>query len=347
MPSPYVTSPIVYLPNYRVSTDEICDDIQANHPAHTRLGAALRVVRNTGVQNRWFTRPLASPLISGTAPLDERTTAAFSDALSMAEQAAQQVLNANGLAPADIDAVITSHTTSWGVPNLDVQLLERIGLRPDVRRLSMTTMACAGGVQSLIRASDFVAARPRSKVLVVAAEVISSVYNHTDDSIESMIYKGLFGDSAGACVVSDTPLGAGMRIDDTWEYLLPGSTAHYSGRLDAAGLHFDSTRAALTGADDVLPHLLNWMGTWRPDFPIIHPGGPGIIAGVTKGIGLDDKAAHHSWASLAENGNLGGVAVFDVLARTHTDPPKDGDEGLLLTFGPGFTSAAIRGTWCA
>jgi hypothetical protein len=42
---------------------------------------------------------------------------------------------------------------------------------------------------------------------------------------------------------------------------------------------------------------------------------------------------------------LGGVTVLDVLARTHSDPPVDGADGLLVGFGPGFVTAACRGTW--
>ncbi|MEU5425199.1 PhlD [Streptomyces olivoreticuli] len=344
MPASYISRPAIELPTHKITTEEIYDNIRTRHPDHPRLRAIERVVQATTVRNRHFTRPLDSPLVSGTAPLKERVKAAFSDALAMATDAAQKALDTAGLHPADIDAVITSHTTSWGVPHMDVQLVNALGLKPDVRHLSMTTLACAGGAQSLIRASEFVAARPGSRVLVVVTEVISSVYNHQDTGIESMIYKALFGDSAGACIVTDTPLGPGLRIDDTWEYILPGSMDRYSGRLDHDGLHFDSTREALNAADDVLPPLLDWLGSWRPDIPVIHPGGPRIIEDVARGLDLPDTAARHSWNSLAENGNLGGVAVLDVLRRTHEDPPTDGN-ALLIAFGPGFAASGCRGTW--
>ncbi|WP_434587455.1 hypothetical protein [Streptomyces sp. A5-4] len=66
-------------------------------------------------------------------------------------------------------------------------------------------------------------AKPGSTVLVVVSEVISALYNHADTGIESMVYKSLFGDSAGACLVTSNPLQAGIRITDTWDYLLPHS----------------------------------------------------------------------------------------------------------------------------
>ncbi|WP_053725202.1 hypothetical protein [Streptomyces sp. WM6378] len=60
-----------------------------------------------------------------------------------------------------------------------------------------------------------------------------------------------------------------------------------------------------------------------------------------------DKLTRHAWATLREQGNLGGVAVMAVLSRTHDDPPADGARGLLLGFGPGFVAAAATATWLA
>ncbi|WP_438297259.1 PhlD [Streptomyces sp. HUAS TT7] len=342
----YISRPTVFLPRHEVSTDEIISDIAAHHPNHPRLRAMRRIIENTTVTSRRFTRPLDADVISGTAPLETRVEAAFSDAMEMAERAARRTLDDHGLTPADIDAVVTSHSTSWGVPQLDIQLIRALGMKPTTRHQSHTALACAGGTQCLIRAAEATASLPRgAKVLVVVSEVISSVYNHADDSIESMVYKALFGDSAAACIVSDAPLGPGLRIEETWQYLLPNSIDRYTGRMDPTGLHFDSTKEAPKAAAEVMSPLLDWLGPWRPTVPVIHPGGPGIIDDVSESLGLGPQAAKHSRNSLAENGNLGGAAVLDVLRRTHDDPPVSGDGSLLLAFGPGFSGVACRGTW--
>ncbi|MFB9558565.1 PhlD, partial [Streptomyces roseoviridis] len=190
-----------------------------------------------------------------------------------------------------------------------------------------------------------------AKVLVVAAEVISSVYNHNDTSIEALIYKALFGDSAAACIVTDTPLGPGFTVasaDDTLEYVLPDSVDRYSGRIGTDGLHFDSTKAALTAADDVLPALLDWLGPDRTvDWAAIHPGSPRIILDTAAALGLDAHDARHSTDTLTDEGNLGGVSVLRVLERTHDDPPAEGATGVLVAYGPGFNMPALRGTWRA
>ncbi|MGV9881645.1 PhlD [Streptomyces sp. NPDC003006] len=328
-----------------MTTDEIAEDIRTHHRDHPRLNAILRVVNNCGVSSRHFTRPLVSPTVSGTADVRERTQAAFDDAVDMSEQAAVEALRAAGLAPQDVDAIVTSHATGWAVPNLDVHLIDRLGLRPTVRRVALTTVACAGGVQALIRATDLVTARPGSRVLVVAAEVLSTSYNHIADTIESMIYKALFADAAAATVVTSAPSGPGLVVEDSFEYALPDSLDSYRGRLDPHGMHFDSTKQAPHTAVSALTPLTDWLGDHTTDFAVIHPGSLRIITGTADALGLGPSGARHSVDTLTEEGNMGGVSVFRVLERTHADAPADGANGVAVAFGPGFITAALRCRW--
>ncbi|MEV7192357.1 PhlD [Streptomyces sp. NPDC093510] len=341
----HVLRPHTVVGDHKVTTAEIADDVRTRHSDHPRLRAILRVIGNSGVQTRYFTRPLGSPTVSGTADVDERIRTAFADALDMAERAAATALDSAGLTARDIDAIITTHTTSWAVPNLDIHLVSRLGLRPDLRRVALTTVACPGGTQALTRAADLVAARPDSKVLVVASEVLSSIYHHSDTTIESMIYKALFGDAAAATIVTGTPLGPGLAIEDTFEYVLPDSLERQRGRIATDGIHFDSTKQVLAAVTDVLPRLLEWLGPRQLDFAVIHPGSPRIIGDTADALHLDEHAARHSTDTLRHEGNLGGVSILRVLERTHADPPGDGTHGAAIAFGPGFATAAVRCRW--
>ncbi|GGV58626.1 PhlD [Streptomyces massasporeus] len=341
----HVAKPVTVMAGNKVTTAEICAEIRDRMPEHPRLGAFLRCMTGSGVATRYFSRPLAE-VVEDTG-VARRSRTAFADACDMAVGAARSALAATGLAADDIDAIVTSHTTSWTLPNLDTHLVEVLGLRPDVSRIALTSLACAGGAQALVRAADLLGARPGGKVLVVVAEVLSTTYHAHEDTIESMIYKVLFGDSAGACVVSDLPLEPGFAIESTFEYVLPDSLDRYWGEVDAAGAHFRSTRKALGAPREVLPAVLGWLGSWRPDFAVVHPGGPRIISEVTAALGLGTENSRHSFASLEENGNLGGNAVLDVLGRSHATPPPDGAEGLIIAFGPGFAATCARGVWRA
>ncbi|MGY0489188.1 PhlD [Streptomyces sp. WG-D5] len=343
----YVSPPRTVLGAHKVTTDEIADDIRARHADHPRIGAALRAVQGCGVRTRHFSRPLDSPTVAGSAGIEERARTAFADSLDLAEQAARSALAAAGLTADDVDALVTTHSTGWAIPNLEAHLLPRLGLRPTTRTLALTTLACSGGGKSLIRAAEMVAARPGSKVLVVAAEVISVIYHHSDTGVDAMVYKALFGDSAGAAVVSDAPLGPGFAFDDDFEHLLPGSTAEMAGRITADGLHLDATKEGRAAFRDSLPALTDWLGERTTDFAMIHTGSPTIIADTAEALGLPAHAAQHSAATLTDEGNLGGVSVLRVLERTHTTPPAPNSRGTLVAYGPGFTTAALHGRWHA
>lgn len=343
----YVTRPAIHLPDYQVTTGQILADIAKHHADHPRLAAVLRAVRACGVDTRYWSRPFDE--VTAASGVTDRALTAYADAAAMATTAAHRALETTGLAPGDIDAIVTSHTTSWAVPQLDIHLINTLGLRPDVTRIPLATLACAGGVHALIRATDHLRARPGTRVLVVASEVLSTIYHHDDDQIQHHVYKALFGDSAGAAIVTDAPLAPGLAIGDqpgdVWEFVLPDSADRYWGRLDEAGLHFDSTRKAVRAATDTIPHLQKWLVGRQPGWAAVHPGGPGIIRDTLTGLGLDQRHGDRSRESLAEVGNLGGVACMDVLARTYAASPRHGAEGTVVAFGPGFTAAGLYGTW--
>jgi predicted naringenin-chalcone synthase len=344
----HITRPTTVLGGHKVTTAEIADDIRAHHPDHPRLGAILRVLGNCGVQSRYFTQPLNAPTISGTAPITDRARTAFNDALTMSETTARRALTEHGLQPGDITGIITTHATGWAVPNLDIHLTHRLGLAPAIRRTALTTAACAGGAHALIRATEQALLHPGSRILVVAAEVLSTAYNHADDKIEHMIYKALFGDSAAATIVSSEPLGPGLTINSPeglFEYVLPDSLTMYAGRIDTEGLHFDSTKQAAKGAGHVMPAVLDWLDGRQVTVPVIHPGSRPIILDTATALDLTEEDARHSLDTLAEEGNLGGVSVLRVLERTHDDPPADGANALVVAYGPGFSVSALHGTW--
>lgn len=345
-PAAYVSQPHTFFPPHAISLQEIEDDIARVHADHPRLAVVLRTVRATGVRQRYFVRPLAE--VSATEPIAERNARAFADVCQMGERAAIGTLAQAGLQPAEIDCLITSHATGIAMPGLDVHLIATLGLRPDVRRIPVNQLGCAGGTFALVRAAEYLRARPGDRVLVVCSEAVSSVYQHSETTIEGMIYKALFGDSAAAVIVTSDPLGPGIRIEDTKELTLPNSALRYRMQVHGDGFHFVSTKAALDSTKEAMPYLLPWYRGEEGegfDFVVGHPGGPRVIDDVEAGLGVSPELLRHSRASLAENGNLAGVAVLNVLQRHYAEAPKDGARGLVLGLGPGFTIAACKSSW--
>jgi 1,3,6,8-tetrahydroxynaphthalene synthase len=61
-------------------------------------------------------------------------------------------------------------------------------------------------------------------------------------------------------------------------------------------------------------------------------------------LGCPEELLASSRASPRELGNTAGVVVFDVLSRLW-DQECPGASGLLVAFGPGVTTVALRASW--
>ncbi|MEV8098173.1 PhlD [Kitasatospora sp. NPDC085879] len=342
----HISPPALVLGEHIVDADRIRRDFLDRNPDHPRREVIRKALANLPGTRR-YTRPYEEVTDPGRTVTD-RQAAVLADLTAAAERACRTALDRVGLAPADVDCVIVTSSTGDMMPGLDIRLQQLLPLRPDISRRPMTQLACAGGAHVLLMAEEHLARHPDAVVLVVAAESLSSLYQHTDDTVEDHIYKALWGDSAAAAVVTSRPLAPGLRIDHVLEYTIPDTVDRYRKETDERGDHFASTRASLRSVGDLAPTLTGWLekhGATRLDFGVLHPGGPAILDRLGRVLGVDEAFLAHSRGVLTEEGNLGGVTVLSVLDRTHRTPPRHGDRGLLLGIGPGVTCGALLVGW--
>ncbi len=346
-----ITCPHILVPEDRVALEDVLTEYEARYPAHPRLDAALRAMKATNVRTRGFAIPLDTLNDPDLLP-GERARQHFEAACDLAGRAVRDALDGVGLSPAEVDGLVCVSTTGYTMPGLDVALVNQLGLAPDIIRVPATQLGCSGGSWALARAADLCAKPEVSNVLVVAADLLQAYVHPSDVTMDSMIFRALLGDAAGACVVRDASSNLGSpSIEETWDYTVPGTSDIVGYRLHDDGFHAHNSPRLFNAIGDAVQELLRWFGK-LPDidetgigFVVAHPGGPRIVDRLVEELGCNPALLDPSRQSLQEVGNTGAVSILDVLARTYATPPPAGAHGLAIGIGPGVTVSAAHLIW--
>ncbi len=317
-----------------------------------RLSSRLRNLHaNTRIDGRHLALPLEryGELTDFTA-----TNAAWIEcALRLGERAVRSALDRAGLRPADVDAIYFSTVTGLASPSLDALLLNRLGCRPDTRRIPMFGLGCVAGAAAVSRAVDHVRGAPRGVAVVLTVELCSLTLQRGDRSVANLISTGLFGDGAAACVVvgRDHP-AAGPAVEATRSVFYPGTEDVMGWSIGAHGFRIVLSAAVPTVAYERVPvdvdAFLGDLGRRRSEIArwIAHPGGPKVLSALQDGLGLTEQDLACSWRCLARAGNLSSASVLMILEETlRTNPGEAGDLGLMLAMGPGFCSELLLLRW--
>lgn len=271
--------------------------------------------------------------------------------LELGERAIREALAGAELEPSEIDHIFSLSVTGIAAPSLDARLVNRLGLRSDVKRTPIFGLGCVGGAAGIARAADYLRAFPRQSALVLSVELCSLTLQRGDASMANVIASGLFGDGAAAVVMRGAELRArGPRVLATRSIFYP-NTEHVMGWEVGDGgfrvvLSADVPAMAAGLRPDVEKFLaehglaLADIGTF-----VCHPGGPKVLEAIESALSLPEDALQHSWGHLARVGNLSSASVLFVLGDALAEEHAPGTLGLLLAMGPGFCSEFVLLQW--
>ncbi|PNE43457.1 hypothetical protein AOB60_00595 [Streptomyces noursei] len=353
----HVGPPQIVRGEVTVPFPEMCRELISHYPKASdgRLTATARKVSimlgNLGVESLSLARELHDPTIAGNAQVEERNDAAYEDSFAMGVKVGQQVLEAEGLEPHEVDTVYISHTMSHRLPGIGVALCRALGMRADVTLMNVSTAACAGGGLGLAYAYDRLQGFPHETVLVLCSERLTTNIRKepTKDPVEK-VYGGLFSDAAGACIVTSAAQRPGLVIEHAGQHRLDNSEDRYFVRLGSEGYRFASDKKAPLVAREVMPELrkqLRKYGRGTPEWTLLHPGSHKILDSMAMGLELDPdpKGVTRPSRESLRTGNKGGVAVLDVLRLMYANPPQSGQQGAVMALGPGVIMPWALGTW--
>jgi alkylresorcinol/alkylpyrone synthase len=339
---------------HRRTQSEITDMVARTClPEGTDRHVLDRLHRGAQVRTRHMTLPLEQyEALDGFGAANDVFITAATD---LGAKAVREALRLAGLSAADVDLLIFTSVTGIAAPSIDARVAGRLGLRPDVRRLPMFGLGCAGGAAGLSRMHDYLLGRPDQVAVLLSVELCSLTFQRGDPSLANMVATGLFGDGAAAVVACGsrrTGEAVGPVIVDTRSRLYPESSGVMGWAVKNSGFQVvldpeipDVVRRHL--ADDV-EGFLGDHGLKPKDVSawVCHPGGPKVLEAVAEALDLPDGALDVTWRHLAEVGNLSSSSVLHVLRDTlATRRPPAGTPGLLLAMGPGFACELVLLRW--
>ncbi len=187
-----------------------------------RLDGRSHLIARTVLQrdNGIEARRLAVDSLADVFTIDPNTLAQrfLAHAPALAAQAGDKALANSGLAAKQIDAVVVSTCTGYLCPGLSGHVVERLGLRADVQAFDLVGQGCAAALPNLMLGKALLGGGDAQggsaqHVLSICVEV-SSAAMYLDNDPGVLISACLFGDGAGAAVLSRQPAtGAGRRIE--------------------------------------------------------------------------------------------------------------------------------------
>lgn len=260
----------------------------------------------------------------------------------LAAEAAERALVAAHVNRAEIDAVLISTCTGYLCPGLTSYVSERLGLRTDVLGLDLVGQGCGAAIPNLQTAQSLLAAGQCQRVLSICVEVCSAAF-YLDDDAGVLISACLFGDGAGAAVLSSSTNGSRrVRWKNGGSLLKPDDRDRLrfeqkNGLLrNILTPEVPSVAAKHVGA--LLTETLERSHIGRSEIKgwILHPGGRDVLQALREKISLSGHDVRWSESILREHGNMSSPSVLFVLqAALAAHAP--GGLWWMSSFGAGFS----------
>ena len=298
----------------------------------------MPVYGNAGVENR-----------HACVPMDwhgqphgwrERNAIYVESAVALLERAAANCLATVGLRATEVDAIVVVSTSGVATPSLDAILVNRLGLRSDVKRLPIFGFGCAGGVLGLSRAADFARLDPHANILFLVVELCSLTFRGNDKTAANFVSTALFADGAVAALISGN--GDGIALGASGEHTWHDTLDIMGWGIEDNGfqvlLSRDLPSFVRERLRDVTIQFLDRHGFQLTDINrfVCHPGGAKVLTALEEALGVEAGALAEARGVLRDYGNMSAATVLFVLDRML----KGGASGrmLMTTMGPGFTA---------
>lgn len=340
------------LPEYEYTQQQITAELAPLLTADAGRRAVIeRLHGSSGIGHRRTALPLEQYRDLGS--FRESNNAFIRVGTELLERALSTALVEAGLVASDIDFILFTSVTGIAAPSIDALLVQRMGMRSDVKRVPSFGLGCVAGAAGLARVADYLDGHPDQIGVLLSVELCSLTLQRDDETMGNFVATGLFGDGATAVILTGAERGdTGPRIVDTRSALYPDSLDVIGWNVGGSGFEIVLTGGVANViernfATDATAFLSsNDLQVTDITHYVAHPGGPRVLDAFATALDLPEQRLARSWDSLERVGNLSSSSVLHVLADTvDLERPAPGDTGLLFALGPGVSAEFVLLEW--
>lgn len=231
--------------------------------------------------------------------------------------------------------IITISCTGMQAPGIEIDLINTLGLSPQIRRYNINFMGCYASITGL-RLAQEICSKPNRKVLLVSVE-LCTLHFQSNSSDDYLLSNSLFADGSASVIISSEKENSKLQLLDFESRIIPETKNDMSWKISDTGFLMTLSASVPNQIQASLQQKrlfnknsaeVNWA---------IHPGGKQIVQGIQQLLNLTNMQVEHSYNVLGNYGNMSSATIIFVLEQMLSQPKNNFDEIIACAFGPGLT----------
>jgi len=256
---------------------------------------------------------------------------------ALAINAIEKCLSSSPYKAQEITHLILVSCTGMYAPGVELEIIEKLGLKETVERYCIHFMGCYAAFTAIKMADRFCDSDPDAKILIVSVELCTIHFQKTYNE-DNLLANALFGDGAAAALISAHP--EGLRIKSYQSNLVREGEGDMAWHIGDFGFEMKLSKyipgLLERGIEALREKLESKFSLSGIKNYAIHPGGKLILKKVEESFGINPEQNQHAHDILGKFGNMSSATILFVLDSILNTPGQQGDT-LAMGFGPGLT----------
>lgn len=329
---------------YRVPISSLLEHLDSMNPQMTEF--QRKVIERSGIGNESYL-----PAGTGKLPYTRSFNSTIEEVEMVLFSIAQQLFTTHKINPKSIDILIANCSLTSPCPSLAAMIINKFGLRSNIKSYNLSGMGCSAGILSISLAKDLLKVHKNSTALVLSTE--STCSNIYEGNVKSMLIANCLFRMGGAGILLSNRKGDRRKAKYELQHVVRTNLGSRTGSYECVMQDMDDegyvgvslSKSILQVAGDALRMNLTILGVLVLPYPELARYG---LAEIWKKIWVPAK----SRGSYVPNFNkafnhfcihAGGRAVIETIRDKLRLTDRDVEPSKMTLYRFGNTSSSS--TW--